>query len=363
MLMMIALVAVPAAVYAAIYLDTAAHPRALTVLTGLFPLALIGVVTARDATLILGAWELMTLVPAAAILVAGGAHGAGAERRTVFEYLAITHIGGAGVWVAVLLLAEHGALGDPAGLASAGAGRPDARRRRRADRLRHQGRARPAPLLAAARPPARPEQHLGGHVGRDGEGRALRHGPPADGVARIARGLGRVRRARARRRLGALGHRPGPLPARPQAPARLLDDRERRHRHAGPRRRRDPGRARRGGLGRPRAGGGPAARPQPRRRQGPPLPGRRLARARRRRPRPRPHGRPAAAHAVDRRRRADGLPGHRRAAGAERLRLGVGRPAGAARPGAPGRRGRRARPAAWRPPPSRRRSGWARSAS
>ncbi|MBJ7455587.1 MAG: hydrogenase 4 subunit B [Thermoleophilia bacterium] len=122
MLMMIALVAAPAAAYAAVYLVAAAHPRALAVLTGLFPLALIGVVTARDATLILGAWELMTLVPAAAILVAGGAHGGGDERRAVFEYLAITHIGGAGVWVAVLVLAERGALGDPAGLASAGTG-------------------------------------------------------------------------------------------------------------------------------------------------------------------------------------------------------------------------------------------------
>lgn len=122
MLMMIALVAAPAAAYAAVYLTAAANPRALALLTGLFPLALIGVVTARDATLILGSWELMTLVPAAAVLIADDAHGAGNERRAVFEYLAITHIGGAGVWVAVLVLAEHGALGDPAGLASAGAG-------------------------------------------------------------------------------------------------------------------------------------------------------------------------------------------------------------------------------------------------
>ena len=122
MLMMIALVAAPAATYAAVYLATAANARSLALLTGLFPLTLIGVVTARDATLFLGAWELMTLVPAAAILVAGGAHGGGDERRAVFEYLAITHIGGVGVWVAVLVLAEHDALGDPAGLASAGTG-------------------------------------------------------------------------------------------------------------------------------------------------------------------------------------------------------------------------------------------------
>lgn len=116
---MVGLVGAPAAVYAAGYLGAASHPRALAILSGLFPLTLVGVVTARDATSFLASWELMTLVPAAAILIADGAV---AARRAVFEYLAITHIGGAGVWVAVLVLAERGALGDPAGLASSGAG-------------------------------------------------------------------------------------------------------------------------------------------------------------------------------------------------------------------------------------------------
>jgi len=118
-IVVVVVIAVPAALYATGYLRGSAHPRALTVLTGLFPLALIGVLVARDATLFLASWELMTLVPAAAILVA---HGDEESRRTVFEYLAITHIGGAGVWVAILVLADHGGLGDPAGLASAGAG-------------------------------------------------------------------------------------------------------------------------------------------------------------------------------------------------------------------------------------------------
>lgn len=118
-LAIVALAGVPAAVYATAYLRDSAHPRALAILTGLFQLALVGVLAARDVTLFLASWELMTIVPAAAILVARPQAQA---RRTVFEYLAITHVGGAGVWVAMLVLADQGALGDPAGLASADAG-------------------------------------------------------------------------------------------------------------------------------------------------------------------------------------------------------------------------------------------------
>ncbi|WP_217914670.1 proton-conducting transporter membrane subunit [Miltoncostaea marina] len=118
-LLLVALVAVPAALYAIPYLAGARRPRTLAALTGLFGLALAGVVTARDAVTFLALWEVMTLVPAAAILVARGDAPA---RRAVFEYLAVTRIGGAGVWVALLALAHHGALGDPAGLAAAGGG-------------------------------------------------------------------------------------------------------------------------------------------------------------------------------------------------------------------------------------------------
>jgi len=112
-------VGVPAAAYAAAALPDAPAARSLGVLTGLFPVALAGVLTARDVVTFLAAWELMTLVPAAAVLVA---HGDAGGRRAVYEYLAITHVGGAGVWIALLVLAQHGALANPAGLASAGAG-------------------------------------------------------------------------------------------------------------------------------------------------------------------------------------------------------------------------------------------------
>ena len=118
-LAIVAVVAAPCVVYASAYLVDSGHATSLAVLTGLFQIVLVGVLVARDVTTFLAFWELMTLVPAAAILIT---HDEPAARRTVFEYLAITHIGGAGVWVAMLVLASHGALGDPSGLAGAGSG-------------------------------------------------------------------------------------------------------------------------------------------------------------------------------------------------------------------------------------------------
>ncbi|WP_249011684.1 proton-conducting transporter membrane subunit [Conexibacter sp. DBS9H8] len=76
-------------------------------MTGAFCLSLVGLVMARDVTTFLGFWELMTLLPAALILI--GRHDEPA-RRDVFAYLAITHLGGVGVWVSMLVLADHGAL-------------------------------------------------------------------------------------------------------------------------------------------------------------------------------------------------------------------------------------------------------------
>ena len=60
--------------------------------------------------------------------------------------MAITHLGGAGVWLALLALAAPGALG---------AGRTDSGRARRADRFRDQGGLDPAAHVAAARAPRR----------------------------------------------------------------------------------------------------------------------------------------------------------------------------------------------------------------
>ena len=72
-------------------------------------LVLVAVFCARDPLTFLTGWELMTLIPAAVILVARGADRF--ARRTVFVYLAVTHLGGVGTWVAILLLAHAGAVG------------------------------------------------------------------------------------------------------------------------------------------------------------------------------------------------------------------------------------------------------------
>lgn len=101
-------VAVPALLAARDALATSPVRRPLIALTAAFLLSLLGVLAARDVTTFLGFWELMTLVPATAILVAKRDR---AVRRAVFVYLAVTHLGGTGVWVAVLTLADHGALG------------------------------------------------------------------------------------------------------------------------------------------------------------------------------------------------------------------------------------------------------------
>ncbi|MGH2834625.1 MAG: proton-conducting transporter membrane subunit [Solirubrobacteraceae bacterium] len=107
-LMVVALVGAPAAWFARDWLSESGQGSSLAVLTGLFLLALAGFPSARDVSTFLGFWELMTLLPAGAILVHRQDTRA---RRGVFVYLAITHIGGAGVWVSMLVLAAHGALG------------------------------------------------------------------------------------------------------------------------------------------------------------------------------------------------------------------------------------------------------------
>jgi hydrogenase-4 component B len=99
--------AAPSLLFASRYLEPTPRGRTIGVLGGAFVLALAGVLCARDPLTFLAGWELMTLLPAAVILV--GRSDAGA-RRAVFVYVAITHLGGAGTWIAVLLAANGGAI-------------------------------------------------------------------------------------------------------------------------------------------------------------------------------------------------------------------------------------------------------------
>jgi hydrogenase-4 component B len=109
-------VAAPALVFSIRYLDPTRAGRAVAALTAAFVLVLALVVCARDPLTFLLGWELMTLLPAAVILVSR--HADRSSRTVVFAYLAITHLGGAGTWVAVLLLAEAGAVGNPSAITS-----------------------------------------------------------------------------------------------------------------------------------------------------------------------------------------------------------------------------------------------------
>jgi len=118
-LALLSFTAIPTLLFARDYLPGRPHAPAVGALTGVFLLSLAGVLAARDVVSFLVFWELMTLVPAAAILLAGRDREA---RSAVYAYIAITHLGGAGVWIALLALAHHGGIGDPAAMASAGTG-------------------------------------------------------------------------------------------------------------------------------------------------------------------------------------------------------------------------------------------------
>jgi hydrogenase-4 component B len=110
------LVAAPALVFSIRYLDPTLGGRVVGALTAPFLLALAAVLCARDPLTFLVGWELMTLLPAALILVAR--EGDRPARETVFTYVAITHLGGAGTWIAILLLAEAGAIGDASAIST-----------------------------------------------------------------------------------------------------------------------------------------------------------------------------------------------------------------------------------------------------
>src|SRR5271168_5374189 len=68
-LVVLALIAVPALVYARDALDDGRRAAPIAALSGAFCLALVGLVAARDVTTFLAFWELMTLLPAGMILV------------------------------------------------------------------------------------------------------------------------------------------------------------------------------------------------------------------------------------------------------------------------------------------------------
>jgi hydrogenase-4 component B len=106
--LVVALAAVPALLFARDTLAAEPHAGPLGAVTAAFVLVLVGVLAARDVVTFLAGWELMTLLPAAAILLLRRYR---AVRRVVFVYLAITHLGGVGVWVALLALSDAGAIG------------------------------------------------------------------------------------------------------------------------------------------------------------------------------------------------------------------------------------------------------------
>ena len=113
------LIAAPALVFSLRYLEPTVRGRIVGALTSAFVLVLALVLCARDPLTLLAGWELMTLISAAVILAARAADSE--AREAVFGYLAVTHLGGVGTWIAILLLANAGAIGDPAAIRSGSA--------------------------------------------------------------------------------------------------------------------------------------------------------------------------------------------------------------------------------------------------
>ena len=107
-LFVLGVVGAPAVFFATRYLAPDAPGRITAALTGVFLLVLALVLCARDPLTFLAAWELMTLVPAGIILVGRRDREA---RSSVYAYIGLTHLMGAGTWIAVLLLADAGAFG------------------------------------------------------------------------------------------------------------------------------------------------------------------------------------------------------------------------------------------------------------
>jgi hydrogenase-4 component B len=112
----VGLAAAPALLFSLRYWQASPRGGVVSMLTSLFVLALVLVLCARDPLTFLAGWELMSLLSGAVILVARGADRE--ARDTVFFYLAVTHLGGVGTWIALLLLADAGAVGNGAAISS-----------------------------------------------------------------------------------------------------------------------------------------------------------------------------------------------------------------------------------------------------
>ncbi len=175
------LVAAPVLVFAMRYLEPTAKGRAIGVLTGAFLLVLVEVLCARDPLTFLAGWELMTLLPAAMILVRSADR---SSRHTVFVYVAITHLAGAGTWIAVLLAAHAGAIGGHCG--RAGLGPADRDRACGAGRHGREGGVDAAAQLAAAGASDRSGAGVGADERRDDQDRDLRARARARRLARRA---------------------------------------------------------------------------------------------------------------------------------------------------------------------------------
>ena len=262
-LFVLGLVGAPAVVFATRYLAQDATGRVTAGLTGVFLLILALVLCARDPLTFLAAWELMTLVPAAIILV-GAARPGGPELRVRLHRAHAPH--GRGHLDRRAAARRRGSV--RWGRGRDGVEHADRDRRRGAHRHGDESRARAAAHVAPPRASDRARSRVRADEWRDDQDGRLRPRPSPRRVARRAadvvrrggrRGGWRVRRDRRRLR---------DLPARAEAAARVPLDRERRDHRARARRLPPPAHDRRRRVGRSCARGRAAAHAQPRRLQG-----------------------------------------------------------------------------------------------
>ena len=346
-LVIVEVVAVPAALYGAaysrVYEGTSSSLRLLGAMSNLFLLAMALVPLADNIVTFLFCWELMSVTSYFLVLTESDRRD---TRQAGLWYLAMAHGGLVLALAAFLLLGGGGGVHRLRGPPRRRARAPRVHAERGvppgASRIRLESGAGPAPRVAAARASGRAEPRIGAHVRRDDEAGHLRAASDRPGSARRrARLVGR-RRPGGGRRVRAARRPVRPDGAGPEAAPRLLHRRERRH-HL-PRRRRGtpvpqlrPSRARA-----PRAGGRPLSRPQPRLLQGPALPRCGGGAARHAHAEHGGAGRAHQGHAPDGSRLPAGRRRHLGPAAAQWLRLRVARLPG------PPRRSRGCRARSWR---------------